>query len=112
RDPLSVRRKARINVARRVGGQALDVRAVIVAGPHVAHKRKGDATLVIRRVAGQLGFAAVCGQGTQQGHGKKNTFHEHTSLERTGTIEWRTGNSRCYRRLPFGGRVPSPARVP
>ncbi len=80
RDPFSVRRKPRINIPRRVRRQPLQIPAAIVRGPHVAHERKGDASLVIRRIARQLGFAAVCGQGTQQNHGEKYTFHKHTSL--------------------------------
>src|SRR3989442_6447631 len=67
-DPLSIGRKARINVARFVDRETLDVLAVLVGGPNVAKIAESDAPGVVMRITHQPGFAA-----------KRERSEEHTS---------------------------------
>jgi hypothetical protein len=46
-------------VARRVGGDALDVRAGVVGSPDVAEVSESDAAVVVAGVAHASGFASV-----------------------------------------------------
>src|SRR5438094_4678259 len=57
-DPLAVRRKLGIRVARFVYRQALNVLAVFISRPDIAEIREGNAAVVVAGIAHQLCFAS------------------------------------------------------
>src|ERR1039457_6095292 len=82
-DPLAVRGEARVDIARGVGGDALDVGAGVVGGPDVTEVGEGDAALVVAGVADQFGFTGVAdGGGADDERKGGNSGREHSLVAR------------------------------
>ena len=81
-DPLSIGREARIDVARFVHGQALDVLAVLISGPDVAEIAEDDAPGVVMRITHQPRFAAQ----RQRKHAKNKNDHERRDFSHNGLL--------------------------
>ena len=70
-NPAAVGREARIHVARRVIGDPLHVRAVLVGGPDVSEIAEGDLAGMVVGVPRELDRRGAGGRGPQQGGGKE-----------------------------------------